>query len=71
MAVVGAKRPFIRKTAFGAIPRQMVFKQTVEEDIVGSTGVGKALALPRVQGLAHPAFDLASEQPDIAEHAVV
>jgi hypothetical protein len=36
-----AKRPFIRKTAFGPIPRQMVFKQNFEEDIVDSTGVVK------------------------------
>src|ERR1700730_14060162 len=37
-AAVGAKRPFIRKTAFGPNPRQMVFRQTFEEDIVDSTG---------------------------------
>jgi hypothetical protein len=47
MVGVGTERPFIRKTAFGPIPRQMVFKQTIEEDIVGSTGVVKGVALPR------------------------
>jgi hypothetical protein len=68
----GAKRPFIRKTAFGPMPRQMVFKQTIEEDIVGSTGVVKGgSAAPLLPRPAHPVFDLASGQPEIAEHAVV
>jgi hypothetical protein len=50
----------------------MVFKQTFEEDIVDSTGVVKGgSAPPLLPRPAHPAFDLASEQPDIAEHAVV
>ena len=40
------KRPFIRKTAFGPIPLQMVFKQMIEEDIVGSTGVVKGGSAP-------------------------
>jgi hypothetical protein len=47
------KRPFIRKTAFGPIPRQMVFKQTIEEDIVGSTGAvkgGRAPPLRLIEG---------------------
>jgi hypothetical protein len=64
--------PFIRKTAFGPIPRQMVFKQTIEEDIVGSTGVVKGgSAPPLLPRPAHPVFDLASGEPEIAEHAVV
>jgi hypothetical protein len=68
----GAKRPFIRNTAFGPIPRQMVFKQTFEEDIVDSTGVVKGgSAPPLLPRPAHPDFDLASRQPEIAEHAVV
>ena len=70
-AARGAKRPFIRKTAFGPIPRQMVFKQTIEEDIVGSTGVKGGSAPPLLPRPAHPVFDLASGQPEIAEHAVV
>jgi hypothetical protein len=70
--LLAAKRPFIRKTAFGPIPRQMVFKQTIEEDIVGSTGVVKGgSAPPLLPRPAHPVFDLASGQPEIAEHAVV
>src|SRR6476646_1304711 len=68
----GAKRPFIRKTAFGPIPRQMGVKQTIEEDIVGSTGVVKGgSAPPLLPRPAHPGFDPASGQPEIAEHAVV
>src|ERR1700719_1297703 len=71
-ATFGAKRPFIRKTAFGPVPRQMVFEQTIEEDIVGSTGVVKGgSAPPLLPRPAHPLFDLASGQPEIAEHAVV
>src|ERR1700738_2716011 len=50
----------------------MVFKQTIEEDIVGSTGVVKGgSAPPLLPRPAHPLFDLASGQPEIAEHAVV
>jgi hypothetical protein len=45
-AAIGAKRPFIRKTASGPISRQMVFKQTIEEDIVGSAGVVKGGSAP-------------------------
>jgi hypothetical protein len=45
-AAHGAKRPFIRKTASGAISRQMAFKQTIEADIPGSAGVVKGGSAP-------------------------
>jgi hypothetical protein len=71
MTASGAKRPFIRKTAFGPIPRQMVFKQTFEEDIVDSMGVVKGgSAPPLLPRPVHPVFDLASRQPEIAEHGL-
>jgi len=49
----------------------MVFKQTFEEDIVDSTGVVKGgSAPPLLPRPAHPVFDLASRQPEIAEHGL-
>jgi hypothetical protein len=48
------------------------FEQAIEKDIVGSTGVVKGgSAPPLLPRPAYPVFDLASEQPEIAEHAVV
>jgi hypothetical protein len=48
---IGAKRPFIHKTA-GPIPPQMVFKQTIEEDTVSSTGVVKRGSAPLLWQIA-------------------